>query len=51
MKKEVPKSSCCNAEINIQESGVSQLSYDVDFTCSRCGKKLEDVKVSDYPNW
>lgn len=45
-----PKSSCCGADIDIQEKGVSQLSFDVDFTCSKCGKYLYDVKVSEF-NW
>jgi len=50
-KKEIPKSKCCNAKLNIEESGVSQLSYDVDFFCSKCGKEDKDVRPTNYPNW
>ncbi len=50
MKKEKPKSECCNAEVAIHESGVSQMSYDVTFTCSNCGKELP-LKTSDFPAW
>lgn len=39
--KEEKKSPCCDAKINWKESGVSQLSYDVEKTCSKCGKKLK----------
>ena len=50
-KEEKPKSSCCDAEVLIRESGVSQLSFDVRFFCSKCGKELEDVKTSDFKHW
>ena len=49
--KEKPKSKCCESEINIEEQGVSQMSYDVIFTCSKCGKELKEVRPSDFPNW
>ena len=34
------KSKCCNAMIAVKESGVSQMSYDLECTCSKCGKEL-----------
>lgn len=49
-KKEEPKSSCCDAYINIKENGVSQLSFDPHFFCSKCGKELTDVKAIEF-NW
>lgn len=49
MKKE-PKSSCCNAEIRIEEGGVSQLSFDPKFFCSKCGNEITNVEASQF-NW
>ena len=48
--KEEPKSSCCNEEIRIEERGVSQISFDPHFFCSKCGKELHDVEAYQF-NW
>ncbi len=45
-----PTSSCCGAEIKIEERGVSQLSFDPHFFCSKCGKELKDVEANQF-NW
>ncbi len=44
-------SKCCNAYIDVKESGVSQLSFDVEFTCSKCSKKLDLKPLDVYNNW
>ncbi len=51
MKKEIPKSKCCDAPFRISEEGDSQMSYDVRFFCSKCGKEDHEITPSDYPNW
>ncbi len=48
-KKKEPLSECCHAKINIEENGVSQLSFDPKFFCSKCGKELKvDYKLFNW---
>ena len=39
------RSKCCNAEINVRETGVSQLSYGEEYNCEKCDKKLNVERV------
>ena len=50
MKKEEPKSSCCNEKIDIEERVISQMSFDPHFFCSKCRKELKDVEAIQF-NW
>ncbi len=45
-----PKTKCCQAEYSIEEHGVSQMSFDPKFFCSKCGKEDTEVKASEF-NW
>lgn len=39
------RSKCCNATFYIRESGVSQLSWDEFYHCSKCDKKGDVQRV------
>ena len=45
-----PLSKCCGVKIDIRESGVSQMSFDVKYYCSKCKKELHGLKTSQF-NW
>lgn len=51
MDKDEKRSDCCDAKIDIHESGVSQLSFDLTFTCSSCGKVLNLKPLDVRKNW
>ncbi len=46
--KEKPKTKCCKVEYRIEERGVSQLSFDPHFFCSKCGKEDTEVKADEF---
>lgn len=44
------KSRCCNSKIDVEESGVSQMSYDEKYTCTKCKKELDIRRVFENKN-